>query len=241
MQKQPKLTFDLLGCGHCNCQVVMQPIVEQDMYDANEGIGTEWYILRCSRCNEINVIQRSYESEPVDDYLEWFYNPPQYLYPYLDKPPQEGMYKDTIANDLREQLEAIRSPQTANFLAEAISCFEQQLFRSCVILAWTGAVSLLQDRVFEQHLSLFNIEAARRNPKWKPAKSKDDLNNLKEYEFIEIIENLSMIGKNTKQQLQNILQLRNACGHPSALRVDRRGVAYVLEILTLNVYHPFAL
>jgi hypothetical protein len=49
-----------------------------------------------------------------------------------------------------------------------------------------------------------------------------------------------VIGKNTKQQLQHILQMRNACGHPSALKVDRRGAAYALEALALNAYQLFA-
>src|SRR5207249_280270 len=115
MQKQPLLTHDFVVCGHCNRKVVMRPIVEKDLYDSDEGMGTEWYILLCSYCKEINVIVRGYESEYVDDYLEWFYRRPQYLYPYLDKSPQEGEYKDTIASDLREHLENIKNPQTANF------------------------------------------------------------------------------------------------------------------------------
>lgn len=240
MQKQPKLTSGVLVCGHCNRRTVMRPIVEQDLYNNVEAMGTEWYILLCSHCIEINIIRRDYQTEYFDDYPEWFYDRPYYLYPHLNKPPQEDEYKDTIATDIKELLKDIKSQQATNFLAEAIACFEHQLFRSCILLAWTGAVSLLQDYVYEHHLASFNTEAARRNPKWKVAKSKDDLNNLKEFEFIEIVGALSVIGKNTKQQLHSILQLRNACGHPSALKLERRAAAYVLETLALNVYQPFS-
>src|SRR5690349_14402981 len=102
MQKQPLLTHDLIVCGHCNRSVVMRQIVAEDLYDPEEMMGTEWYILTCSYCKEINIIHRSYEGEGGGEYLEWFYTRPQYFYPYLDKAPKEGDYKDTVANDLRE-------------------------------------------------------------------------------------------------------------------------------------------
>jgi hypothetical protein len=85
----------------------------------------------------------------------------------------------------------------------------------------------------------FNQEAKRRYSKWKEAKSTDDLALMQEYDFLQILAAISVIGKNVKQELEQCLQLRNACGHPNSLAIGEHRVASHLEILVLNVYSKF--
>jgi len=79
----------------------------------------------------------------------------------------------------------------------------------------------------------------KRNPKHKQIKSLDDLATIKEYDFLQIICAISIIGKNVKQELEQCLQLRNACAHPNSLDIGARKVSAHLEILILNVYQKF--
>ncbi len=60
-----------------------------------------------------------------------------------------------------------------------------------------------------------------------------------EYDFLQIVEAISMIGKNVKQELEKQLKLRNACGHPNSLKVSENIAAAHLELLILNVFVPF--
>lgn len=143
------------------------------------------------------------------------------------------------AQALRALLPQLKNADAKAFLTEAIVCAEQSLFRAAVVLSWVGAVALLHDVVVAKHLSAFNAEAARRDSKWKAAKTGDDLSRLKEITFLEIAEALSIIGKNVKQQLEECLKLRNGCGHPNSLKIGSNKVAAHLEILALNVYAPF--
>jgi len=53
-------------------------------------------------------------------------------------------------------------------------------------------------------------------PKWKAAKTVDDLATMKEAEFLSVLEALSIIGKSVKQELDRCLRLRNGCGHPNS-------------------------
>jgi hypothetical protein len=46
--------------------------------------------------------------------------------------------------------------------------------------------------------------------------------------------------KNVKEELQNCLKLRNACGHPSSLKVGASRVAAHIEILIQNVFAQFS-
>jgi len=145
-----------------------------------------------------------------------------------------------IAPALRTHLTKITNPDVRLFAEEGVRCFEQHLYRSAVVLSWVGAVALLYDHVLKSHLANFNAEAIRRNPKWKPAKTADDLSKMGEFDFLQILESISVIGKNVKQELEKQLKLRNGCGHPNSLKIAEHTVASHLEILILNVFAVFS-
>ena len=141
--------------------------------------------------------------------------------------------------DLHTHLSSVKDAHIKNFLEEALSCLESNQKRAAVVFSWVGAVAILYDDVINKHLTAFNAEATRRDAKWKPAKNADDLGKIKEHEFLNILEAISVIGKNVKQELQNCLQLRNGCGHPNTLKIGDRKVAAHIEILILNVFSKF--
>ncbi|WP_440068575.1 hypothetical protein [Tenacibaculum discolor] len=144
-----------------------------------------------------------------------------------------------VSADFDSQLSKITNSDTKEFIKEAIACYEHKLLRSSVVLSWVGAISLLQDYVLIHRLTDFNIEALRRDSKWKTAKIKDDLSRMKEYDFLQILVSLSIIGKNVKDELETCLKLRNGCGHPNSLKIGELRVSAHLETLILNVYSKF--
>lgn len=144
------------------------------------------------------------------------------------------------AQNLRSLLSKLKNEDARAFLTEAIVCAEQSLLRAAVVLSWVGAMALLYETVFDQHIKAFNAEAVRRDQKWKEAKTIDDLGKMKEATFLEITESLSIIGKNVKQELELCLKLRNGCGHPNSLRIGSNKVAAHLEVLAFNVYAKFS-
>lgn len=145
----------------------------------------------------------------------------------------------SLTKSLRAQLSKISSADTRDFVEEAIECAERGLWRSAVVLSWVGALAVLYDFVHKNKLPELNAEAARRNAKWKPATSVDDLARLEEYEFLQILAAISVIGKNVKTELEGCLKLRNGCGHPNSLKVADAKVAAHLETLLLNVFAKF--
>ncbi|MDI6615584.1 MAG: hypothetical protein QME27_02625 [Syntrophaceae bacterium] len=143
------------------------------------------------------------------------------------------------ARELRAAVARIPDPETQSFVNEAIVAYEAGLYRSAVVLSWTGAISLLYDKVINVGLSSFNAEAIKKDAKWRPAKIKEDLTRMKESDFLDIIGSppLSIIGKNLKEELKNnCLRLRNSCGHPNALQIGESRTSAHLEILILNVF-----
>jgi len=146
----------------------------------------------------------------------------------------------TQAQELRALLPKLKSDDARSFLTEAIVCTEQSLFRAAVVLSWVGAIAILHEVAFTKHLATFNAEATNRDPKWKAARAIDDLGRLKESTFLEIVQAIGVIGKNTKQELDACLKFRNACGHPNSLKLGANKVAAHLETLTLNVYSIYS-
>ncbi|MCL4295383.1 MAG: hypothetical protein KJ077_06630 [Anaerolineae bacterium] len=143
--------------------------------------------------------------------------------------------KDVIL-ELKKHLTDIGDENSIEFIQEAIACFENKLFRAAVVLSWVGTVSVLQNHIINKRLTDFNIEAKRRNPKWRDAQSVDDLGQMKESELLDVLEYLSVIGNNVKLELKKCLQLRNSCGHPNSLSVGPNQVAAHLETLILNIF-----
>lgn len=144
-----------------------------------------------------------------------------------------------VAAGLRHHLPSVADDQTREFLEEAVRCLESELYRAAVVLSWVGAVALLQDHVLISALAAFNTEARRRDAKWKDAKNRDDLSKMKEADFLNVLEGISILGKSVKHELEVCLKLRNGCGHPSTLRIGEAKVAAHLETLVQNIFSRF--
>jgi hypothetical protein len=140
------------------------------------------------------------------------------------------------AQKLRQAIPTTASLETRVFLDEAVTCLEHDLYRAAVVLSWIGAMSVLHHHVVDDYLGAFNREAIARDSKWKDSATANDLACMKERDFLNVVDGIGLIDKNTKQQLQQCLELRNGCGHPNTLRLGANKVAAHIEVLILNVF-----
>ena len=62
---------------------------------------------------------------------------------------------------------------------------------------------------------------------------------MREANFLVVLEAISVLGKNVKQELDICLQLRNSCGHPNSLQIGENKVFVHIEMLILNVFSKF--
>jgi len=144
-----------------------------------------------------------------------------------------------MVSALRKQLSSISSADTQQFVAEAVRCLEAKLNRAAIVTSWVGAVAVLYDTVVASHLTSFNAEAAKRDPKWRAAKSADDLGRMKEFDFLQVLPAIGVLGKNVKDELEVCLKLRNGCGHPNSLVVGEHKASAHVETLIQNVFAKF--
>lgn len=137
---------------------------------------------------------------------------------------------------LRALLPGVKNLQVVSFIEEAVRCLELGLWRSGVVLSWVGAVAVLYDYVVANHLSTFNAEAIKRNPKWKPAKTTEDLSRMQEADFLVVLESTQIIGKSVKQELEGCLKYRNGAGHPNQMKVGTARATGHVETLIQHVF-----
>ena len=156
----------------------------------------------------------------------------------LGVPLQDSLSK-TTSSELRDHLATIKDPLTKAFFDETILCVEHGLHRAAGVMSWSATIHVLRLHIIKKHLLEFNNEAMRVNPKWKIAKNEDDLSLMKESDFLDRLENISVIGKDVKQQLKSCLELRNSCGHPNSLKIEKLKVASHIETLIQNVFIKF--
>lgn len=145
-----------------------------------------------------------------------------------------------VASSLQAHLAKIQDKDTQAFLDEAIRCCELKMYRAAVVLSWVGAMSLLYDHIIDKKLIEFNFEAKRRDSNWRDAKNKDDLARMKEYDFLQVIASISIIGKNVKEELEGCLKFRNGCGHPNSLKIGENRVSSHIETLILNIFSQYS-
>jgi hypothetical protein len=149
----------------------------------------------------------------------------------------------TIAPTLRSHLNRISNPDTAAFVDQAIVCLEAKQYRAAVVFSWVGAVAVLYDHVINNCLKDFNNAAialtAKSKRPWQPAKTADDLSEMKESEFLVVLERIGVIDKNLKRQLEIALGLRNSCGHPNSYVVLEHKASAHIEDLIANVFSRF--
>ena len=145
-----------------------------------------------------------------------------------------------VAVDLRAIAQKIGDAEARAFVEESVKCYEHELYRSAVVMSWLAAVHVLKAHVLKTDLTAFNAEAQRIDPKWRVAKTMDDLGLMREHDFLDRLTSISTLGKNVKEELQKCLKLRNACGHPNSVKVGPNAVANHLEILILNVFDRLA-
>ena len=147
-----------------------------------------------------------------------------------------------LSTSIRTKLASLplTDPRVRAFVEEALLCFDVGCFRAAVVLSWCGAIALLQERAVAQYLAAFNSEATRRDPKWKPAQTAEDLGRLREFDLLQILQTVGVLSRSVKLELEACLKLRNSCGHPTELQVSGTKVAAHIESLLLNVFSPLS-
>lgn len=152
-----------------------------------------------------------------------------------DKKSQEEPY----INEVKAFRNNIQNENIKGYFNELVLNLENNCYRSTIIISWVGAVSILQDYIFNNRLDDFNTCGQSMYQKFKEIESLKDFTSLKEYDFIEIIGKMGVVDRNVKKILHQCLEDRNISGHPNEAVLGKQTALKIVEELINNVYKRF--
>lgn len=141
-----------------------------------------------------------------------------------------------FAQKLIERARTLKDPALAKFVSEAIGCMNRGYYRAAVVLAWQGAMGLLEAVIFNQALADFNREAISRSFIKKAITRIEEFQKLQETDKLTAAEAAHVISKSVKIALEECLRRRNNCGHPNDFEIGEAQVAAHLESLLNHVF-----
>lgn len=124
------------------------------------------------------------------------------------------------------------------FLKETIDCFEAGANRATIVMAWNLAADHLFSYILTHKLAEFNSALALntdKSVKVKVITHRDDFTEMKESKFIEFCRQAKIISNDVRKILDQKLDIRNSCAHPSGISVNKTKVIDFVEDIIENV------
>lgn len=141
-----------------------------------------------------------------------------------------------LLEDLLKKL-AAAPIDVQDYFNEAVSCLEQGLNRSGIVLAWAGHFYVFSDALYAKHEHA--VRSSR--PKWVFKDLSDLKEQFAESQILDAAREVKFIGRADLRLLQGQLAQRNQCAHPTLYRPSTNvAIGYVDEMIhqTLRWLEP---
>lgn len=162
----------------------------------------------------------------------------------------QDSYRIPITNIARQApAEALHSLRVATaaapdgyrrYLDEAVDCYEAGAYRGAVLMVWAATIEHIYSAV-ERKASGFNtLEAANvvrfgTSNAYRLIRKKNDLLYLNDKNFLLLCEDVGVFNKNARKLLEDKLDTRNRCGHPTGYVLGREEAVVFIESLINNI------
>lgn len=101
-----------------------------------------------------------------------------------------------------------------DYFSEAISCIQNELYRSGIVLAWAGHFHVFSEVCYQKHEA--SIRLVR--PKWTFKDLVELKESVSESHFLMVAKEVQFTNKANLRILDGQLSIRNQCAHPTLYR-----------------------
>lgn len=123
----------------------------------------------------------------------------------------------------------IKDPEISDYVLEAIQCLQVGALRASIVFLWTGAVRALQNAMLALGPAAVTAALKRHDPKVRDVSALDHFAYVKDKTTLLGAQQLGVIDKNQKDTLEEALNLRNRCGHPSKYKPGVKKTSSFIE------------
>jgi len=132
-------------------------------------------------------------------------------------------------SELEALLKNITDPDVHSYVDEALKCLRVGALRATVVFLWAAAIRRVQEKCLALGVGVLNPALQKHDPKARNVSKLDDFAHVKEKTVILATEDLGLYDKSQRSVLEDCLDLRNRCGHPSKYAPGSKKVAAFLE------------
>lgn len=175
---------------------------------------------------------RSFDS--VERYTKLIHGDIDVSFSPIDKIVGKSEIKEIEIDDLESLIFSLENDDEKEYLREALSCFRVGALRAGIVFSWVAGIRFIQNKCIELGYNSINNALQKSNSGAKKIKGLDDFETLKDLTILSIGFELGVISKHQRSQLENNLDLRNHCGHPSSYSPEiNKARAFIEDIVNL--------
>ena len=123
----------------------------------------------------------------------------------------------------------VSNQEVRAYIEEAIKCLQVDALRASVVFLWTGAIRVIQQEVLPVGLSKLNAAILKHDPKARLVSKLDDFAYIRDKVILLAAQELGKLDKGQRETLEEALNLRNRCGHPTRYRPGVKKVSSFIE------------
>jgi hypothetical protein len=156
--------------------------------------------------------------------------------------PVSNLARQAPAQALHSLREATaRAPRNYQaYLNEAVDCYEHGAYRGAILMVWAAAIEHVYTAIETRQSGFQAFEAANQS-RFSSSKSyrritkKNDLLYLNDRNFLLLCEDSGVFNRNARKLLEEKLDTRNRCGHPTGYVIGRDEAVVFIESLINNI------
>lgn len=135
----------------------------------------------------------------------------------LPLPAAEPELEHDVAS-LTTLAERLADETVRGYVEEAIRCLSVDALRAATVFLWAGAIRTLHQAAWAEGATSVNAAIGTHDAKARAVKKLDDFAYIKDATFLKAAFDLGLIDKAERGTLEEALDLRNKCSHPTKYR-----------------------
>lgn len=119
--------------------------------------------------------------------------------------------------------------EVREYIDESIKCLQVGALRAAVVFLWTGAIRSLQQKALSAGTKHLNTALLKHDPKVHRVSKIDDFAYVKDKITLLGLQEMGILDKGQRTTLEEALDLRNRCGHPTKYRPGVKKASSFIE------------
>ncbi|SRR6266478_61878 len=155
----------------------------------------------------------------------------------LNLPSAEPEIEHDVAA-LRNAIARIGDADVKEYVEESVRCLEVGVLRPAIVFLWSGAVRTLEREILTKGVTQANAALLKHDPKARHVARVEDFEYIKDKTTLLAAEELGIHDKGQRATLQEALDLRNRCGHPTNYKPGVKKASSFVEDVVGIIFTP---